>query len=285
MAPRLTALAAAAVLAATAAEADGPRFLESVRIANKAAGLWEPSGLALAADGRGFWTVSDDAPRILFIGLDGRVDRARSIAVDAEDLEGVTEDPARGRLLAVSESGAEIIAVAVANGAVTRHPLAAMVGWEAAPAALRESDPRDGLEGVAVEAATGNVFVIKERAPRLLLELTPDLAHIRGALPLDAARGFADDEVGDDRLDVSGLAIDAGRGGLWIVSDTGARAFLLDLGTLQARSWPLLDGGGRKAKRIRNAEGVALSPDGAVLSVVTDDGERSRLYRYAIEID
>jgi uncharacterized protein YjiK len=160
-----------------------------------------------------------------------------------------------------------------------------MAGWEAAPRALRDSDPRDGLEGIAVEAVTGNVFVVKERAPRLLLELTPDLARIRGALPLDAARGFADEETEDDRLDVSGLAVDAGRGGLWIVSDTGARAFLLDFGTLQARSWPLLDGDGRKAKRIRNAEGVALSTDGRELSVVTDDGKRSRLYRYAIEID
>jgi uncharacterized protein YjiK len=285
LAARLTALAAAALAVAGAAEAGELRFLESAQIADKAAGLSEPSGLALSADGRGFWTVSDDAPRILFIGRDGTVDPARSVDIGADDLEGVTEDPARGRLLVVSESSAEIVSVDLADGAVARHPLAEMAGWEAAPRALRESDPRDGLEGIAVEAATGNVFVVKERAPRLLLELTPDLARIRGALPLDAARGFADEETGDDRLDVSGLVVDAGRGGLWIVSDTGGRAFLLDLDTLQARSWPLLDGESRKAERIRNAEGVALSADGRTLSVVTDDGKRSRLYRYAIEID
>jgi uncharacterized protein YjiK len=135
---------------------------------------------------------------------------------------------------------------------------------------------------MAVHPETGGVFVVKERGPRLLLELTPDLRRIRGALELSAEIGFADDETADDRLDLSGLAVDLRRGGLWIVSDTGARAFLLDLATLRARSWPLRDGNG---SRVRNVEGVAVSDDGAVLSVATDDGRKSRLHRYAIEID
>jgi hypothetical protein len=284
LAARLTALAAAA-LAAGAVEADGLRFLDSARIADKAAGLSEPSGLALTADGRGFWTVSDDAPRVLFIGPDGRVDPSRSIAVGADDLEGVAEDPARGRLLAVSESAAEIVAVDLTDGAVTRHPLAAMAGWEAAPRALRDSDPRDGLEGIAVEAATGNVFVVKERAPRLLLELTPDLARIRGALPLDAARGFADEETGGrpaGRVGPRGRcgprrALDRER---YRRARLPARSRHAAGAELAAARWGRSQGEAHPQRR-----GRRVVDDGRELSVVTDDGKRSRLYRYAIEID
>jgi uncharacterized protein YjiK len=263
----------------------GLRLLDSAPIAMKMAGFDEPSGLSLAAAGDGFWTVSDESSAVFFLGLDGALDPARRVETGAEDLEGVAEDAAQGRLLALSEREAAILAVDLATGAVSRHPLSSMEGWDAVAAAFSAGDANDGPEGVAVHPRTGAVFVLKERRPRLLLELTPDLGRIRGALTLDAARGFADEETDDDRLDVAGLAVDERRGGLWIVSDTGGRAFLLDLATLQARSWPLPDRDGRKAKRLKNAEGAALSEDGAVLNVVTDDGARSRLYRYAIEID
>ena len=278
--------AAVALMAAQALAAPptaGLRFLDSVAVADKKASFREPSGLALAADGSGFWSVSDETPAVHLLRPDGTLDPSRRIEIGTPDLEGITTDATGGRLLAVSEAEAVIIVTDIATGTVSRHPLAGLAGWDAVAAVFAASGDTDGLEGIAVHGGTGNVFVIKERAPRLLLELTPDLARIRGALVLDAGRGFEDDLVDDDRLDVSGLASDPLRGGLWIVSDTGARAFLLDLETLQARSWPLLDDDG--AARIRNAEGVALSADGRVLSVVTDDGARSRLYRYAVEID
>jgi uncharacterized protein YjiK len=265
------------------ASADGAlRFLERTKIADKKAGLSEPSGLARAADG-GFWAVSDDAPDLLGLTEKGEVDGARRLPANADDLEGVAADPARGRLLAVAERTAEIVVVDLSDGRVESRPLAGMEGYDGFASAFR--DPNDGLEGIAVHSETGAVFVVKERGPRLLLELTPDLDRIRGALNLSAEIGFVDDETGDDTLDVSGLAFDPGRGALWIVSDTGARAFLLDLGALTARSWPLVRNDKADAKRIKNAEGVALSADGSVLYVLTDDGGKSRLYRYAIEID
>jgi uncharacterized protein YjiK len=286
LADRLIAVLAGAVLCAGAAAAEGAlRHLGSVRIADRDARFAEPSGLAVAADGRGFRSVSDDAPRIVALGQDGALAPARALETDVTDLEGVAEDPARGRLLAVAEDAATIVIVDLAGGAVELAPLAGLEGYEAIAAVFRDGDPNDGLEGIAVHPETGSVFVVKERGPRLLLELTPDLLRIRGALELSAEIGFVDDETVDDRLDVSGLAVDMRRGGLWIVSDTGGSAFLLDLETLTARGWPLLRSDKRGAKRIRNAEGVALSADGAVLHVVTDDGKKSRLHRYAIEID
>lgn len=286
MATRLIASLAGAVLCAEAAAAEGAlRHLGSGRIADRDAGFAEPSGLALAAGGRGFWSVSDDAPRIVALGPDGALAQARALETGVADLEGVAEDARRGRLLTVAEDAAEIVVIDLASGTVERAPLAALAGYEAVAAAFRDGDPNDGLEGITAHSETGSVFVVKERGPRLLLELTPDLRRIRGALELSAEIGFVDDETADGRLDVSGLAVDQRRGGLWIVSDTGGRAFLLDLETLTARGWPLLRSDKPGAKRIRNAEGVALSADGAVLHVVTDDGKKSRLHRYAVEID
>jgi uncharacterized protein YjiK len=284
MARRLIrALALLLMAASPPAAAEGAlRFIERTKIADHKAGFTEPSGLAHDEQG-GFWSVSDDAPAIFGLSAGGEVERSRTHAADAKDLEGVAADPARGRLLAVAEKTAEIVILTLSDGRVARRPLLGLDGFGDVAGAFNGAD--DGLEGIAVHPETGAVFIVKERNPRLLLELTPELDRIRGVLALTAAIGFADDEADDDQLDVSGLAVDPGRGGLWIVSDTGARAFLLDLKTLTARSWPLFRDDTKNAKRIRDAEGVALSDDGTVLSVVTDRGETSRLYRYAIEID
>ena len=82
--------------------------------------------------------------------------------------------------------------------------------------------------------------------------------------------------------DVSGLTVDPFRDGLWIVSDKGRAVHFLPDGGDPPESKTLVWRDGDRLRPLENAEGVALSPDGRSLFVVTDDGRNSRLVQYSI---
>ncbi|MCA0873704.1 SdiA-regulated domain-containing protein [Seohaeicola saemankumensis] len=254
-------------------------FVEARRIADPSAGFVEVSGLSLAL-GDGFWSVSDDTARVFRLDAKGDVHRKRSLPGET-DLEGVAEDVNGHRVLAVREDTSEILSVSH-DGTISRFALLSMEGAQALAPYFISGD-NNGLEGIAVNPETGAVYVLKERHPRLLIELAPDLTRVLGALHLTPDIGFVSSAAGEDQLDVSGLAWDTRRKGFWICSDTGEAVFFLDTSTMTARGWTLMDARKKKLEPVRNAEGVALSADGITLYVVTDDGKKSRLLTYRID--
>ena len=256
------------------------KMLQSDKIVAKAHNLREPSGLALAVDGTHLWTVSDNTSEVFLIDLDGDLKPTHTIEADLSDPEGITLDMPRHRLIAVNEETMDIVVVDLTDGTSTTIALETIEGFQSVADFFQASDTGDGLEGITSIPETGAVFLIKEKKPRLMIELTADLARITGALVLTADMGFADKDVDDADLDVSGLSYDAGRGAFWITSDTGKRMFLFDPVTRMAKSWTLKTGS--KGKRLPNAEGVALSQNGDILFVVTDDKSKSRLIRFAV---
>lgn len=137
-------------------------------------------------------------------------------------------------------------------------------------------------KGITVIPETDTVFVVKENHPRLLLELTGDLTTIRGALVLSAAMGVAQVGVADRDLDVSGIVYDTSRNALWITSDTGRAVYLFDTENKTATGFPLTWSNDGQTKPLKNAEGIAVSPNGQRLFVVTDDGPSSRFVAYAV---
>lgn len=256
------------------------RFEHSEAIADRGHDFTEVSGLSLARDG-GFWAVSDDTARLFRLDEAGKVRMKASLDADT-GLEGVALDLAGGRIFAVREDTAEVLAFSD-EGGMTRHPLLSMAGAGVVAPYFSPNDARDGLEGISVDPDSGAVYVVKERRPRLLLEISPDLSQVRQVIALTGSAGFASDMADDDHLDVSGLAWDAGRRGLWITSDTGKALYFFSLETMQARGWALVDEAGGSPGRVSNAEGVALGADGQTLFVVTDDGRNSRLLTYRID--
>lgn len=108
-------------------------------------------------------------------------------------------------------------------------------------------------------------FLLKEKDPTLLVQISADLRAIRSCQVLTKT----------DK-DASGIAYDGGRRLLWIVSDESERLYLYD---------------GVHARRVKkyklgfpNAEGVALDPRGEKLWIVSDrgGGKDSRLYSYRL---
>jgi len=280
-------LAAAAALSparAVADEAPVLRFLGSVPIADRAAGFDEPSGLALLADGRAFLSVSDDSHALYTLAPDGRLADRLKLAKRIDGLEGVALDAVGQRVLMVREEARELVTLDLGDGAkVRRFPLERMAGFAAMASLWPAGEDTDGLEGITVVPGADRVVVLKENAPRLMMDLSADLSTIRSAMILSADLGFLDDDTGDDRLDVSGIAHDPVRDAFWISSDTGRRVFLFDPAAGRAIGYPLVWLDGDRRREVHNAEGVALSAHGTRLFIVNDDGAESRLFEYAVE--
>ena len=289
---RALAILTSALFPGPAAAQDLPRltFLGSVGIYDHDAGLKEPSGLSLSSRTGDFWTVSDDTHRIFALSRDGRL--VGEIVLDdvVDDPEGVAELPNGAGILVVSESRGSILRVIPGEQpSITEVPLRKLHGFEDISRRFGFSDSfgkhgdNDGLEGVAVDPATGAIFVVKERSPRLLLELSPDLKTLVDATVLDESVGFVSARTRDRDLDVSGIAVDAARNAFWIVSDSDEALYFLEREAGAAARYDLRWSENAEVRRIHNAEGVAVSLDGTRLFVLTDDMKTSRLFEYRID--
>ncbi|MCC1494523.1 SdiA-regulated domain-containing protein [Cognatishimia sp. F0-27] len=255
----------------------------SVSVFDGKARLEEPSGLALDPESGTFWTVSDDTERLFRIDADGRIVARSDKLRHLQDAEAVAV-AGPGRVLVLSERRGSVFEVDPDSAErPVEHPLLEMRGAALLRDALGGQPERLSPEGLAIDPATGRVFVANERGPRLLLTLTATLDEILSVTPLTEARGFVSPAADARRLDVSGLVWDARRGGLWLTSDTGECLFFWELGARPARRFDLLWLSDGKVRAVENAEGVALDADGAALLVITDDGKRSRLHRYELE--
>jgi uncharacterized protein YjiK len=259
------------------------RLIDSGKIADRSRGYDEPSGLALGLDGAGYWSVSDDTARIFHLSPEGALMPDPSLPLRLKGLEGVVEDRARSRLLAVREEGAEIVAVGLQDGLLTRHPLNRMAGFDGIASLFGAIRSNNGLEGVTLDPATGEVAVLKESGPRLLIRISADLSTILGAVELTQDRGFACDGTDDPALDVSDLTWDAARKAFWILSDEGACVFLYDPARGIASAVTLPGPADHPDRPPKNPEGIALNPEGRELRIVTDDGKDSRLFILSIE--
>jgi uncharacterized protein YjiK len=257
-------------------------YLDRFTIGDKAAGLTEPSGLALSLGRKALWVVSDDTKRIFKLGLDGELKKDSTFKIADKGLEGITLEPTGEHLLTVREDDDEIIRVAIDKQQVTdRHRLADMAGYDAVAPYFDDVGSNKGLEGIAWNSDTGTVFVVKERDPGLLVEVSPDLQAIQSHRLLNDENGFRDTEVTADRLDFSDICYDGSRGCFWIISDKASRLFLYDWkGDRVVQSARL--GYARKGKYrdIVKPEGVAVDPDAGRLYVVSD--QKAQLYVFDI---
>lgn len=271
----------------------GPLFAQSAlefvaerNIAAQEVNLLEPSGLASDPATGALWIVDDDAGRLFRLTPDG-TGPVETLPFDHGDLEGLSLGAAPGTLLAIIEDRYALVTLDLATGqSGDPVPLAALRDFDQVAPMFDGFDPDKGLEGITVDAATGQVFVAKEAGPRLLLRISPDLGAIERAWVLSPERGFSVEDVKERKLDIAGLAHDPRRGAIWMVSDTGRAVFLFDLATERARAVPIRAAAGAELPDLADMEGIAVDPDGAHLYIVTDDGKNnginSRLLTFAI---
>lgn len=265
-------------------------FLAHFPLRNDAEGLTEPSGLALALERDGLWTVSDDTNRIFRLWLDGSVDADKTFHIDETGLEGIAHDPTGKFLLAVKEETNELLKIEIATRQVTvRQRLSGMAGFDAVAAHFAGDGENKGLEGITTRQATGAVFVLKEGRPGLIMQISPDLNTVLNHRILDTANGFEDDELAADKIDFSGIVHDQKRNVFWIVSDKAKRLFLYEWDrNAVVQSAPLAYEKDGETLQINKAEGVAIDPVSDRLYVVQDrdhPDDDLLLYVFAIHRD
>ena len=252
------------------------------KIKHKRAGLTEPSGVALAADGARLWTVSDDTGRILALTMQGSLEDDHCFDVPDTGLEGISIHPDGRTLFAVREENNEVIVLnAASRSIISRRRLVEMAGFEAIAQFFDDGDRNKGLEGVAWSPGTQTLVCLKEGEPGLLIEIDLDLAAIMGHTRLGRGNGFVDPDA-RRTVDFSDICHDKQRDAFWIVSDKARRAFLYSKYEDQVLgSAPLTYTKGKTRRRVKKAEGVAHDPATDRLYVVSDD--EARLYVFAVQ--
>ena len=270
-------------------------FLGAVRLDNL--GPEEPSGVAWGNSPQGkprLWVVSDDTPMVYILKEKARGDDRStfkiagsfSLSAESTELEGVTMD-ASGRAVLVQEGRNRVIRLEKDTfKEVESVALAQMTDYESIQKYFSASGSNKGLEGIAWNAPQGTFFVLKEGKPPMLIEVGAGLKAILQHWVLDQEHGFSVPDVPQEKLDVSGIAYDSHRDVLWFVSDKGQSLFVYDYHrNVVTQRFPLGYRAGRGKgigtyRLIKKAEGVAISPDGEMLAIVSD--KEARLYVYAI---
>lgn len=209
----------------------------------EASGLaWDPAQRVLLAIGDDCGTMYEialgDAPRVTKVIPLERGDR--------HDLEGIALT-ADGRVLVASEKKRAIL-VYSRDGRLL----------DVVDVAITGNKKNAGLEGLAVDRASGRIFAVHERAPRRLLELDASFAVIA-----DTAIDVFDDLS----------SICACDGALWILSDDSSAVACFDegpAGWVLRRTWSL----DRDA-----AEGIEVVDDRLYVVFDAEDGDNLAWYQ------
>ena len=203
----------------------------------------EPSGLSLGENAGYLWTVSDQTNLIYKLSLTGGV--LQTLAFTGEDLEGIAFDSLSQALWVVEERKREIVKVGLDGSEVERH-------------VIDISGPDNyGLEGIAISAA-GNIWVVNQKEPALIMELNPDFT-VRNQYEPDFAETF------------SGQCSDATEGQFWIVSAADRLLFQW------SRDQGVINQYDISAEK---AEGIAVDHKNKIIYIVSDS--ENKLYVFQI---
>jgi hypothetical protein len=140
--------------------------------------------------------------------------------------------------------------------------------WTQTVAQVFTNVGNSGLEGITWNPNLATFFVIKEKDPGVMIQISSDLKTILACKVLSFNTGG----------DYSDIAYDSSRGKYWIVSDEDESVSLYDWNTgttVQGSPFSLPYDGG---------EGVAYAPTTHELSICTDNGDGQTSYLYIYEV-
>lgn len=255
--------------AANAQVGETLRLLEQNPISDEQNGFMEPSGLSLSHNGHRLLSVSDGTGAVFVLDLDGSLIDRESFQIPTLDLEGITMRDGNTALAVQERTTTLLLLDLLGKQVISEHPLTEMAGYGRLKS-LNKSKPKNkSLEGVTVDPNSGQVYVVFENDPRLLISISSDLTRILNIWKLSPQIGFKSEHADEETLDVSGVAFDPDTGKLWIVSDRGKSIFVFDPKTESSETFSLSYHHKGDKKFIKHAEGIALDPIGQKILLST----------------
>jgi hypothetical protein len=252
--------------------------------------FYEASGLGLAKNGTKLWSVGDENNFAMYkMELNGdavsdvTVGPATGVTpISNASFEGVTYGPPPPGITddhfiyLVNETTSSVVPVNYSTNkyrapirlsSMANYSSTVLCGSQTVAQAFYNAG-NSGLEGITWNPDLATFFVIKEKNPGLMIQISSDLRTILACKVLSF-------NVGGDYSDI---AYDPSRGKYWIVSDEAQSVSLYDwtLGApVQGSPFNLTYDGG---------EGVAYDPATHQLSICTDNGDGQNSYLYTYEV-
>lgn len=247
--------------------------------------FYEASGLGLAKNQTSLWSISDADLEIYKLTLSGGYDDSFvptpinvQSTLTSHDFEGVTYAPpppgnTDDHFIYVANEATQAILPVNYNTQkyYAEKPLSGMTGYNSVSCGDSHTVSQDflnagnsGLEGITWDGS--HFFVIKEKNPGLILELSSDLTQIVAckALSLPNATDYSD------------ISYDPTRGKFWIASDEADNVYLYDWSTnSMVKGWHF---------SIDNMEGISFNPSNNRLYIATDNGYGSDSYLYTYNV-
>jgi uncharacterized protein YjiK len=204
----------------------------------------ETSGLSYYNSDDRLLTVSDLTGKVYVISLSGEV--LDSLPFTGEDIEGVAFDKLTSQIFVVDEKSNEVIELDTNGSEVNRFKVD-----------LNNLLPKHGLEGITVNTDNGNLLIVSEKLPGLLIEVTKSGEEIaRHTLT------FA--------LDYSSLFFDPFLKSLWILSDESQSLTLCSLTGVRIKTWQT---------RLDKGEGLVIDSRNELIYIVTDNESGLSVFR------
>ncbi|OQX79532.1 MAG: hypothetical protein B6D64_04670 [Bacteroidetes bacterium 4484_276] len=204
----------------------------------------ETSGLSFNKQENTFLTVSDNSDRVYIISTDGEV--LDSLIYDGQNLEGVVYDANSFRIFVVEEQTNEVIQLDTIGNETGRFTID-----------LNNTEPNHGIEGITFNPLNGHLYVVSEKSPAILFELTTD-----GEIVAQHQLGFMED--------YSSVYFDGPGNSLWILSDQSELLVRCDLSG-QPLEW--------FSTGLKDAEGVVVDSANSKVWIITDSG--NTLYSFS----
>lgn len=252
--------------------------------------FYEASGLGIAKNESKLWSVGDENNFTMYkMELNGAAVSdntavpGTSVTLMNASFEGVTYAPPPPGIsddhyiYLVDENSSSVVPVNYnTNEYRAPIPLSGMNGYSSVVCQGSSDTVEDafdgaeaantGLEGITWNSHRSRFFLLKEKNPGLLIEVSADLGTIHACQTLAY-----------NNADYSDVSYDPIRRKYWIVSDEGKSLALYDWSSASpVQGWGL---------SYDNGEGVAFNPGTSQLFIATDNGggQTSYLYVYKVQ--
>lgn len=213
------------------------------------------SSLTFNTDTGTLFTIGDDTPEILELSTDGEVLR-RIPTVGFDETEAI-EYIGDGRFLILEEPHNRISIVEIGPNTKVLNTYDSRISLE-----LELNNLNKNFEGLAYSKKLGRIYVAKERDPIRIYEID-GFTDTKQSSDI-VVRG---DKSREDRLfmkDLSGLEVDPGTGHLLVLSHESRLITELDDKGQIVSTLSLLSLGTDLDRLLRQAEGIAMGPDGTL---------------------